>query len=212
MEVTYVGHACFIIRFSTGLSVCFDPYAKGSVPGLSDANAVADEVYCSHTHADHNDSGSVRSPEKPYEGPAPEVEIIRTFHDEVRGAKRGTNTITLVKSGSETVVHMGDIGCDLTDEQLAKIKGCDLLLIPVGGFFTIGCRQAFDLCGRIDPAAVVPMHFSGESFGYDVISGREEFVELIKNAGDREIINAGSSIDDLPSGKSLLLMDPLRIL
>lgn len=212
MKVTYVGHACFLIRFSTGLTVCFDPYSTGSVPGLSDADAVADEVYCSHSHGDHNDYESVGSPETPYAGPAPEVEVIRSFHDEVQGAKRGRNNITMVKSGSETVVHMGDIGCDLTEEQVEKIKGCDLLLIPVGGFFTIGCRQAFDLCGRIDPVAVVPMHYSGESFGYDVISGREEFVDLIKNEGKRQVINAGSSIDELPSAKSLLLMEPLRIL
>lgn len=212
MEVTYIGHACFVVKFSTGLSVCFDPYSGGSVPGLADAGAVAGEVFCSHSHGDHNASGEVRKPEKSYDGPAPEVEIIPSFHDEVKGAKRGTNNITRIKSGTETVVHMGDIGCDLTADQTAKIKGCDLLMIPVGGFFTIDCKKAFELCRQIDPGAVVPMHYRGDSFGYDVISGREEFVELIRNSGERKIINGGSTVDGLPSGKSLLLMDPLRIL
>ena len=209
MEITYIGHACFLIRFSTGLSVCFDPYSKGSVPGLAEADVIADEVYCSHSHGDHNDHGSVGTPENPYEGPAPEVEVISTFHDDVRGAKRGKNKITIVKAGGETVVHMGDIGCDLTAEQADKIKGCDLLLIPVGGFYTIDCKKAYEICLLTDPKTVVPMHYSGDSFGYDVISGREEFVSLIKSRGDREIIYGGSSIASLPSEKTLLLMDPL---
>ncbi len=212
MEVTYIGHACFVIRFSTGLSVCFDPYSKGSVPGLSDCNAVADEVFCSHTHGDHNDSASVGSPDEAYSGPAPVVEIIESYHDEVQGAKRGKNNITIIKCGGKTAVHMGDIGCELSDSQIEKLKGCDLLMIPVGGFFTINCKEAFELCGKIDPKVVVPMHFSGESFGYDQISGREEFVELIENAGGRAVINGGSSVSALPEEKSLLLLDPLRIL
>ena len=208
MEVTYIGHACFVIRFESGLSVCFDPYSPGSVPGLADCSAVADEVYCSHSHADHNGYKYVTKPETPYSGPAPEVEIISTFHDDVRGAKRGTNNITVVKSGGETVVHMGDIGCALTSEQLDRIKGCSLLLIPVGGFFTIDSKQAFEMCEQIGPEVIVPMHYSGDGFGYDVISGREDFAEMIKEGGIYNTVEGGSSVS-LPAGKTLLLMDPL---
>lgn len=212
MEITFVGHACFLIRFDTGLTVCFDPYKPGSVPGLSDANVSADEVYCSHSHRDHCDYESVGKPFDPYEGPAPEVKIIRTFHDEVQGAKRGRNNVTKVTSGNETVVHMGDIGCDLTDEQIEEIKGCDLLLIPVGGFYTIDCRKAHDMVGQIDPKVVIPMHYRSKLFGYDEISGREEFVELIGNDEDREIISRRFICDELPKVKSLLLMEPLKFL
>ena len=61
MEVVYVGHACFLIKFDSGLSVCFDPYKEGSVPGLAAHNVVAHEVFCSHSHDDHNDFESVRA-------------------------------------------------------------------------------------------------------------------------------------------------------
>ena len=212
MEVTYVGHACFLVKFDTGLTVCFDPYKTGSVPGLSDANVFADEVYCSHSHADHSDFENVGTPYEPYSGDAPKVEVIRTFHDEVEGAKRGRNNITKVTSGSENVVHMGDIGCGLTEEQISVIKGCDLLLIPVGGFYTIDCKKAAELTSRIDPKVVIPMHFKSKKFGYDVMSGREEFVEIIGNEGDREIISRRYNVEELPKVKSLLLMEPLRIL
>lgn len=211
MEVNYIGHACFVIRFDTGLTVCFDPYKSGSVPGLSDANACADEVYCSHSHADHADYESVREPIDRYTGEAPQIEVIKSFHDECEGAKRGRNNITKVTSGGETVVHMGDIGCDLTSDQLEIIKGCDLLMIPVGGFFTIDCKQANEMVKLIDPKVVIPMHYRSKKFGYDMISGREEFVELIGNDGDREIVSRKGIVDELPDVKSLLLMEPLRI-
>ena len=138
------------------------------------------------------------------------MDILRTFHDDVQGAARGRNNITIVKSGGEKIVHMGDIGCDLSEEQLDRIRGCDLLMIPVGGFYTINCRQAYRMCEQIDPKAVVPMHFRGATFGYDRISGREEFVKLYEDDGKREIVKAGSFVGSLPDGKTLLVMDPLR--
>ena len=212
MDITYIGHSCFLIHFATGLSVCFDPYKKGSVPGLGETDVTAHEVFCSHSHSDHSDFESVMPPEEPYTGPEVQVETLRTFHDDVQGAARGRNNITIVKVRGEKVVHMGDIGCDITDEQLDRIKGCDLLLIPVGGFFTINCRQAFRMCKLIDPKAVVPMHYRGKSFGYDLISERDEFVQLCKDSGDRKIINGGTHVGSLPEGKSVILMEPLRIL
>ena len=212
MEITFLGHACFLIKLTTGYSVCFDPFAPGSVPGLSVPDVVADKVICSHSHMDHYGIEEVGKPATPYKGELPEFDSIDTFHDEVRGAKRGPNTINIFKADGKTVVHMGDIGCELTEEQLAKIKGCDLLMIPVGGFFTIDSDRAFDMCCKIDPKVVIPMHFSGKGFGYDVISGRERFVELVKNKGDRKIFEGGSSVNELPEEKTLLIMDPLRIL
>lgn len=212
MEVTYIGHACFLIKLSTGYSICFDPYATGSVPGLSDMDVAADTTICSHKHQDHYAFESVGTPETPYEGELPEFEHIESYHDEVKGAKRGPNIITIVKSASDNakIVHMGDTGCDLDDEQLSKLKGCDLLMIPVGGFYTIDSRKAFEITNLIDPKVVIPMHYRGKSFGYDVISGREEFVELVKAKGDRRIVDAGSYVEALPEDKTLLLMNPLR--
>ncbi len=210
MEITYVGHACFLIRSSSGLIICFDPYSDGSVPGLASIDVAAHKVFCSHSHGDHNAVGSVKTPDIPYDGPDPEVQVINTFHDDVKGAARGKNDITIVKIDGKTVVHMGDIGCDLTDEQTELIRGCDLLMIPVGGFFTIDCDKAFEMFSKIDPKTVIPMHFSGNGFGYDVISGRERFVELVEGEGDRKTVNGGSFVDSLPEGKNLLLMDPLR--
>ncbi|MBQ5489861.1 MAG: MBL fold metallo-hydrolase, partial [Oscillospiraceae bacterium] len=97
-------------------------------------------------------------------------------------------------------------------DQIAAIKGCDLLMIPVGGYYTIGCQKAFEMVGQIDPKVVIPMHYKSKKFGYDVLSGREEFVELIGNEGEREIVSRRFTAEELPKEKSLLLMEPLRIL
>jgi L-ascorbate metabolism protein UlaG (beta-lactamase superfamily) len=104
---------------------------------------------------------------------------------------------------------MGDIGCDLTDTQLDEIKGCDVLMIPVGGFFTINARQAYEMINLIEPRAVIQMHYRGDSFGYAQIGRREDFEKLFED-GDRKIVSAGSVAEKLPEGKSLILMDPLR--
>ena len=212
MEITYIGHSCFLIKFDSGLSVCFDPYKPGSVPGLTAPDVVADEVFCSHSHSDHSDFGAVKPTGTVYTGTEPEIDVLRTFHDDVQGAARGRNNITIVKVGREKVVHMGDIGCDLNDEQSDRIRGCDLLMIPVGGFFTINCRQAFRLCEQTDPKVVVPMHYRGKGFGYNQISGREEFTDLFEKEGKRRIIKGGRYAARLPEGKALLLMEPLRLL
>ena len=114
MDITYIGHSCFLIKFDTGLTVCFDPYKEGSVPGLGPTDVEAHEVFCSHSHNDHNDFESVMSPAEPYTGREPEIDIIKTFHDDVQGAARGRNNITIVKVGGEKDGHMGDSGCDIT--------------------------------------------------------------------------------------------------
>lgn len=210
MKITYIGHACFFLEYQSGYSICLDPYSSGSVPGLADTDLVADKVMCSHSHFDHNDADSVKAPARQYTGSKPEIELIHTYHDEVQGAKRGDNDITVIDFEGSKTVHLGDIGCDITDEQLAKIKNCDVLMIPVGGFYTIDCKQAFALCGKICPKAVIPMHYSSDSFGYDEISGREEFVTLINDSGSRKVIEAGSSYSVDADEKVLVLMEPVR--
>ena len=83
---------------------------------------------------------------------------------------------------------------------------------PVGGFFTIDCKKAHDMTNLIDPKVVIPMHYSSKRFGYEQISGREEFVELIGNDEDREIISRRFVAEELPKVRALLLMEPLKIL
>ena len=156
MRITWYGHACFKIETAQG-SVVFDPYEDGRVPGYAPLprNLSADAVLCSHQHRDH---GAVERVAFSGQAPAFGVETFSTYHDEVKGEKRGENTIHVLSAEGMRLAHMGDIGCELTTEQSTALNGVDVLLIPVGGFYTIDAAQAKTMADAINARVVIPMH------------------------------------------------------
>ena len=209
MKITYIGHACFLIEDNAGHKLAIDPYQKGSVPGLAYHDLTADEVICSHGHYDHDDAAGVRRPETAWNGSF-DITPVSSFHDDVKGAARGLNNISIINVDGAKIVHMGDIGCELTASQLDQIRNCDVLLIPVGGHYTIDSKQAFEMTKAVDPTAVIPMHYRGRTFGYNVLSTRDEFEKLISSGDERNVIRGGSVLEGVPAEKSLVLLDPLR--
>ena len=176
MKLTWHGHACFQIE-EDGWSVVCDPYAPGYVPGLLDLSAAADEVFCSHSHGDHNYVQGVTlsgNGERRFS-----VTAVDCWHDDAGGTLRGPNRIHIfdLPSGLRAV-HLGDLGHLLTEEQVSAIGTPDVLMIPVGGFFTIGPHEAKAVCEMLEPRVIVPMHFRGASFGFDVIGPVESFTSL----------------------------------
>ena len=190
MIIKYIGHACFKVKDDeTGYSIIFDPYQPDSVRGFSNITDTASEVLCSHDHFDHNSKGSVRI--EPMDESPFEISIIDTFHDDVKGAKRGTNRVTVVRDRKtgERLVHYGDIGEVLkdllTEENRALLEGADVALIPVGGTYTYDADQALDLIEATKPSVTVPMHFRSEAgdFGLSNIGSIEEFLAKAKKRG-----------------------------
>jgi L-ascorbate metabolism protein UlaG (beta-lactamase superfamily) len=179
MTITWYGHSCFKID-GGDFSAVFDPYSPGSVPGLELPPLKADMCLCSHGHDDHCFSRGVSLSGR---STAPEPKLFPTFHDGVRGTKRGKNTLTLVDMGGVRVLHMGDIGHDLSPELMEKLGRVDVLMIPVGGYYTIDAWQAADIKAALAPRLTIPMHYRGDGFGYDVLSGVEAFAE---KCGDAE--------------------------
>ena len=129
MKLTWYGHACFLAETAAG-SVVFDPYAPGSVPGLTLPPLRADAVVCSHGHRDHAHAAGVT-----LSGRKPDFTIraIPSFHDDRSGTLRGENRIHVLEADGLRLVHMGDLGHMLSEEQLAAVGKPDVLLIPVGG-------------------------------------------------------------------------------
>ncbi len=181
MKITWYGHSCFLVESAEG-SLVFDPYAPGSVPGLSLPELRADAVICSHAHADHAYADGVS-----LSGRAPSFKLhsLDTWHDELGGQKRGANTMTVLEAEGLRVLHMGDLGHMLSAQELSALGRVDVLLIPVGGYYTIDARQAAELARLIAPGITVPMHYRGEGFGYDVIGGVEEFLALMGGRAER---------------------------
>lgn len=173
MTITWLGHSCFILE-SGGFRVLLDPYHD--VQGLPDIEAEADAVYCSHDHFDHGWTENVRltsGKTNPFT-----VREIPTFHDDQGGALRGNNMIRTFTAEGLTVAHLGDLGHQLDDAQLAAIGHCDAILIPVGGYYTIdaaGAKQAADAIGA---DVVIPMHYRKGPVGFDVLGTLEDFTGL----------------------------------
>ncbi len=171
MTLTWLGHACFMLE-SYGFQALIDPFRN--IPGLPDVCTEADAVYCSHGHSDHayTDEVTLTSGKvNPFT-----VRELDTFHDDQGGALRGRNTVRAFTSEGLTVVHLGDLGQPLTAEQLAQLGRCDVLLLPVGGTYTIDLHQAKAVADAVNPHVVVPMHFQEGGVGLEILTSREEFL------------------------------------
>lgn len=177
MKLTWYGHSCYLLETAEGSAV-FDPYAPGSVPGVILPALTADAVYCSHGHGDHNYADGVTLTGRT---PSFKVERIPSFHDGVKGVLRGKNLITVIESEGKRVVHLGDLGHPLTKEQIEAVGRVDVLLVPVGGHFTIDAETAHEVVKALCPQVTVPMHYRGEGFGYGVIGPVEPFLALSEN-------------------------------
>lgn len=174
MKITWLGHACFALE-SDDYRVLLDPYTK--VKGYDELQVSAHKVLCSHEHYDHNAREKVTMPL--IERPCPfTIETMDTYHDDACGAKRGTNKVHILRAEGVTAVHLGDLGHLLTPEQAEKIRGCDVLMIPVGGCYTIDAEQAKLVVEQVQPRVVIPMHYRRGERGFAEIGTVEEFTML----------------------------------
>lgn len=175
MNITWLGHSCFKIE-SKGFSIVLDPYQDDKVPGYRPVRETADQVLCSHGHGDHCGVENVTLRQG---GTSPfTVETIDTWHDSQQGALRGKDTIHILDDGQCRVAHLGDLGCELTAQQKDRLRCLTALFIPVGGYYTIDAAQAGKLADELAPTVVIPMHYRGDGFGYDVIGPLEDFTAL----------------------------------
>ncbi len=180
MLLTWYGHSCFKLDFGSGGSAVFDPYEKGSVPGIElPALLEADSVLISHQHHDHNAAARVRLTGKK---PAFAVEKVDCYHDDEKGAKRGRNTIHIVSFGGLRAAHLGDLGClpSPSEKGFDGLMNLDLMLVPVGGTFTIDAAQAKELLDKFKPRVAVPMHYREGRMGFPVLGTLDAFLSLLE--------------------------------
>ena len=174
MIIAWLGHACFKLEYD-GYAIVVDPYADDFIPGLAPLRVSANQVLCSHDHGDHNFEAGVALEGK--EASPFAVTEIDTYHDDQEGALRGTNKIHIFEAGDLKVAHLGDLGCELMEDQKEQLKDLDAVMIPVGGFYTIDAVQAKKLVDEIKPRVIIPMHYTGENFGFDNIAKLDPFTD-----------------------------------
>lgn len=163
MKLQYLGHSYFRIISEIGTTVVCDPFDDGTLsPPMTRVRA--DVVTVSHDHHDHNAVQNVLGQpaviQVPVQCAADDVAIssVQTFHDAENGKKRGENIVFKFVTDGISVAHLGDVG--FVDENVVKyLKGCDVLLIPVGGIYTVNAVEAKRFVDEIQPKIVVPMHY-----------------------------------------------------
>ena len=194
LKLTWLGHACFALE-AENYRILLDPYAPGYVPGLGMVKTSANKVLCSHQHADHAWQG-IPVPLNEIHCPFT-IKTIPSFHDDAMGSKRGLNTIHVIEYNGLRVAHLGDLGHDLDEDDIEELGRLDVVLIPIGGTYTLDCQQASDLADKLQVKTVIPMHYRRGEVGFDVLQTLQEF--LILRPGHQEMPGNELEItDDMP--------------
>ncbi len=162
MDITWLGLSCFRIRGSQAIIIT-DPFPPGL--GYTLGKQTADIVTVSHQHPSHSYDQGISGEHRLLKGPG-EYEIsgvlilgIAAYHDAVKGQSRGKNTLYLMEIDGVAVCHLGDIGHVLSDEQVEEMGNVDILMLPVGGVSTINAAMAAEIIRKLEPKAVLPMHY-----------------------------------------------------
>ncbi len=175
VTLTWRGHSCFKLE-QDGYSIVVDPYEDGNVPGYAPLRDEANQVICSHTHGDHNYVEAITVRETEQANPF-QITKVACPHDDAGGTKRGMNLIHVFDNGELRIAHFGDIGCPLNEEQKKALDHLDVVLVPVGGHFTMEPDGIEAMVEDLQPRVVVPMHYRTETFGYPVIGTLDAFLK-----------------------------------
>ena len=180
-KIESLGHACFRITDDNGYQLVIDPYGKDTVPGLKLIdNLQANLVITTHGHGDHNAVDEVTVVDNGISNPFT-IDYLTVPHDDQNGELRGMNKIYIITdSSNHKIIHFGDTGRDLTDEEREALMNSDVAIIPCGGHFTIDASQAKKIIEDIKPKVAVLIHYRSDIFGYDVL----EHIDSIANKFD----------------------------
>jgi L-ascorbate metabolism protein UlaG (beta-lactamase superfamily) len=184
MFITYLGHSCFKLQDKVGpegVTVVTDPFNKET--GFKVPNFEADIVTVSHDHGDHSNAEALRgtpfiiNSAGEYDVKGVMVVGIDSYHDAHGGADSGKNIIYRIEIDDVSIGHLGDLGHTLDDKQLEKLVGIDILLVPVGGKYTLDAKKAVEVVSQVEPRIVIPMHYKMVDGKITDIDGVEKFIK-----------------------------------
>ena len=172
MKITWYGHSCFLLTGKNGIRVLTDPCAPTTGYRLHDISC--DVITSSHSHYDHNYFVAASGePKVLTDGGADldgmKIESVKTFHDREKGKQRGGNTVFCFDDSDIRVVHMGDFGEEgIRRETLEAIGRVDVLLMPIGGIYTVDAAEALEIADKLNPKILIPMHYKTEALEFEL--------------------------------------------
>jgi L-ascorbate metabolism protein UlaG (beta-lactamase superfamily) len=177
MQLKWYGHSAFKLTTDKGLRIIVDPYESGFGNGGLTYGKIIDEadlVLTSHEHGDHSYVKDIKGKfariekEGSHDVAGVKVKAIPCFHDPSQGKERGKNLIFVIEADGLRLAHLGDLGHHLSSDILEKMGSIDLLLLPVGGFYTIDAKEATDVMNAIKPRLTIPMHYKTEKCAFPI--------------------------------------------
>lgn len=220
LRIKYYGHSSFLVSNSE-VKILMDPYKKGALDGAINyepINDIADIVTVSHGHMDH--AGWKEIPGDPVLIEAAGEKVVKgvrfkgisAYHDKAHGALRGSNMIFVVEISGARLVHLGDLGHILTTDQIREIGLVDILIVPVGGYFTIDAEDAWQVVEQLDPLVVIPVHYKTPYVDLPV----SEVTPFINRADDYgykvdDLQRSELEIERLPKKKTVWVFKPANI-
>lgn len=209
MKLEWIGHACFKMTAQDGTVVITDPYDESV--GIDMIPLNADLITMSHAHHDHCETAVIKG--NPLVARGLETVCVGgvtakaagSYHDDAKGTLRGENVIRIFEGDGLRIVHMGDQGCMPDADVLEAIRNADVMLIPVGGTYTVDAQGAKAIIEAAKPACVVPMHVKTKRCPYPIAP----VYEFLKAMGAQDAQAVGSI--ELEKGhvpQGVLLMQP----
>jgi L-ascorbate metabolism protein UlaG (beta-lactamase superfamily) len=211
MKIKWLGHATFLITSDSGTSVMTDPYATSADIKYGPINEAADIVTVSHEHHDHNNVSAVKGSPQVVRGSAEvkgiKIKGIPAYHDASQGSQRGSNTIFCFEMDGVNICHLGDLGHPLSEAQAASLGKVDVLLIPVGGFFTIDAKAAGQVAEQLKPRVIIPMHYKTDKLNFP-IKGVADFLQGKKNVSRLDASEVVLKKGELPTSTQIMVLKP----
>ncbi len=212
MKIKWWGHACFLITASNGTNILTDPYPEIGYAPITDS---ADIITVSHDHFDHNavetinGNPTIIKTEGSHQVAGITIKGIDSFHDDQEGKKRGKNIIFVLNVDDLKIVHLGDLGVELNKAQLDLIGEVDILMIPVGGTYTINASQAYSQVEALQPKIVLPMHYKTAVLDFD-IDPVDKFRNLFPSKRFELMDTAELTISSLPAEQRIYQLEYVK--
>jgi L-ascorbate metabolism protein UlaG (beta-lactamase superfamily) len=214
MKILWYGHSAFQVVTEDGVRIIIDPYESGAFGGSVGYGKIKDEadiVLISHNHEDHNCTKDIQgkfthiNKAGQYKEKGVEINAMLTFHDKTQGKERGTNLVFVISAEDMRVAHLGDLGHIPDGDVLEHMGKIDVLLLPVGGFFTIDAKEATEIMNMLKPAITIPMHYKTEKADFP-IENLSAFIGNKKNVKELKTSDLTVTKATLPAISEIIVL------
>ncbi len=210
MKVKWLGHSAFVITADDGTRIMTDPYGKYPDLHYEPIQEAVDIVVVTHKHGDHWGAKIIGNP-KIVGGKGTtkiggiEFKGLQTYHDTSKGRDRGENTVFCFIVDGLRLCHLGDLGHQLAESEIAEMGQVHVLMIPVGGYYTIDAVTASRICDQIKPRVIIPMHYKNDKCAFP-ISGVDEFLKGKSGVKRLDSSEAELKLEQLPEATEIMVL------